>query len=245
MINHYRNNNDLKLQLKQVNRLLVFDSIVNKKNGFILSKLNKEFDTPVLIKEKETLINKLEYDKNILNYWIYGLALVVISTLVTLRINYSKSLKIKRKFTELMENDYIKSKSIILKNNEPQDLKISSEIVSRILASLEDFEKNNDFLNSKLSVTFLAKKLDTNHKYLSKIINHHKHKNFINYINDLRIDFSIQELKTNKTIRKYTISGLASEMGFNTSASFSTAFVKKTGIKPSHFIRALSRFDKK
>jgi len=71
------------------------------------------------------------------------------------------------------------------------------------------------------------------------IINHHKEKNFSNYLNDLRIEYVIKELKTNIVLRKYTIEALANEIGFNSSESFSKAFYRKTGIYPSYYIKRL------
>ena len=43
-----------------------------------------------------------------------------------------------------------------------------------------------------------------------------------------------------KKFRQYTIHALALEFGFNNAESFSTAFDKKTGIKPSFFIKNLN-----
>ena len=58
----------------------------------------------------------------------------------------------------------------------------------------------------------------------------------------MRIDNIVEELKQNKNIRKYTIAALAEEAGFNTAESFSNAFYKRTGIKPSFFVKELNGF---
>ena len=70
---------------------------------------------------------------------------------------------------------------------------------------------------------------------MSKIINYYKGENFSSYLNNLRIDYAINKLTTDKQYMKYTIQAIANETGFNSSESFSTAFYKKTGIKPSYF----------
>jgi AraC-like DNA-binding protein len=85
-------------------------------------------------------------------------------------------------------------------------------------------------------VKTLSEDFETNSKYLSKIVNVYKNKTFINYINDLRIDYAVINLQESKTARKYTLQALAFEYGFNTTESFSKAFSKKTGLKPSYFI---------
>mgnify|MGYP000745972642 CR=1 FL=1 len=46
--------------------------------------------------------------------------------------------------------------------------------------SLEDFEKGGAFLTNQISLKDVAKLINTNSKYLSKIINTYKGKNFAN-----------------------------------------------------------------
>ncbi|RYJ39601.1 Response regulator receiver protein [Flavobacterium anhuiense] len=74
---------------------------------------------------------------------------------------------------------------------------------------------------------------------MSKVVNVYKEKSFTQYINDLRIEFAINQLQVNNKLRKYTVQALALEFGFNNAESFSTAFYKKTGIKPTYFIKEL------
>ena len=86
----------------------------------------------------------------------------------------------------------------------------------------------------------LAKELNTNSTYLSKIINVYKEKNFSNYLHDLRIGYAIERLRDDEKFRLYSIKGISEEMGFKTSESFAKAFHKKTGIYPSAFIKTLA-----
>ncbi len=87
----------------------------------------------------------------------------------------------------------------------------------------------------------MAKSFGTNYTYLSKVINLQKGKHFSNYINDLRIVYAYQELKKDPKLRNYTIKAIAKECGFKSAESFSKAFLKKTGIYPSHFIKSLNK----
>ncbi len=86
----------------------------------------------------------------------------------------------------------------------------------------------------------LAKEINTNSTYLSKVINMTKETSFVHYLNDLRVDFAINKLSSNKQFRMYTIKAIAESVGFNTAQSFSNAFSKKTGIYPSYFIKQLN-----
>jgi len=124
---------------------------------------------------------------------------------------------------------------------EVKDIGISEEIIEEVMKRLDKFEKNKGYLSREVSLNDMAKELDTNSTYLSKIINIRKGKNFSQYINDLRIDFAVEALRTNKTFRKYTIKAIANECGFKSAESFSKCFYKKHGIYPSYYLKQLQQ----
>lgn len=116
---------------------------------------------------------------------------------------------------------------------------VPNNILVEIKSQLEIFEANKEFLQKNITVDGLAKDLGTNRDYLSKTVNDLKGKNFSQYMNELRINYIIEELKTNKVLRKHTISAIAEDIGFNNSESFSNAFKKITGTLPSYYIKLL------
>ena len=72
----------------------------------------------------------------------------------------------------------------------------------------------------------MAKDFNSNRDYLSKSVNELKAKNFSQYLNELRINYIVEELSHNEKIRKYTIAAIADSIGYNNSESFSNAFRK-------------------
>jgi AraC-like DNA-binding protein len=54
----------------------------------------------------------------------------------------------------------------------------------------------------------------------------------------LRIDYAVLQIRDDKK-RNYTIQALALEFGFTSAESFSSAFFKNTGIKPTYYIEQL------
>ncbi|AXG69082.1 helix-turn-helix domain protein [Kordia sp. SMS9] len=119
-------------------------------------------------------------------------------------------------------------------------LDIDPVIVHTILENLKAFENEKGFLNTKITLHAFSKKLRTNTKYLSKVINTHKLKSFRNYINDLRVQYSIEELQNNTNYRNYTVHAMAKEAGFSNRDSFSKAFQKRTGKTVSNFLKNIS-----
>ena len=78
-------------------------------------------------------------------------------------------------------------------------------MVNQILEKLKRFENKKEYLQSNITVQMLSTTFETNSKYVSKIVNTHKGKTFIQYINDLRIEYTIIQLQENNKLRKYTI----------------------------------------
>ena len=75
-----------------------------------------------------------------------------------------------------------------------------------------------------MTLVKLAAAFNSNTKYLSQIIHHYRDKGFVDYINDLKIDYLITLLKEQRKIRNYTNKALAEEVGFTTTQRFANAF---------------------
>jgi AraC-like DNA-binding protein len=245
LIDFYKKNGNKEKQIYYINALMTIDSTFNINYKELVRKINKEFDIPNLMKEKETIINTLKDDKNV-NFGIIGvLSLVVFGSAFFGFMQVQQKQKYKQLFNDLIKSSVASEKEKTLEKVKTKQLKdsleISEEIVLDIRRKMKLFEKENFFLNASISIQSLAQNFSTNYNYLSKIINHDFEKSFTNYINDLRIDYIVKELKTNKNLRKYTINGIAEEAGFNNAESFSKAFQKRTGIKPSYFLKELNK----
>lgn len=245
LIDYYKKTGNKEKQLYYINTLMSIDSSFQKNYKLLNRKIHKDYDIPHLVQEKESIINTLQEDKKV-NYGIIGLLVLGFLSTVAFGI---KQVQQKKKFKQLFDqllttNSAAVERLIVLDNTlkeSKKTLDIAAEIVLDIKTKLKNFEKEKRYLNAAISVQSLAQDFNTNTKYLSGIINHTFQKSFTHYINDLRIDHIVQELKTNKNLRKYTISGIAEEAGFNAGESFSKAFFKRTGIKPSYFIKEINK----
>lgn len=120
---------------------------------------------------------------------------------------------------------------------------ISDKAELKILERLQDFENSQKYLDESISITILAKKLDTNVKYLSAVLNNQKQKSFNQYINELRIHYITERLKSDKKFRGYKISYLATACGFTSHSSFTSSFKSIVGITASAYINKLNEED--
>ncbi len=245
LIDYYKKNGKQDKQLEYIDKYMKIDDSLQKSHNKMYKLLVKEYDIPHLMKDKESLIDSLQKNKR-LYYWIIGTGILFSIVLVayTLRQRRLKK-KYKTRFDRLIRRKYSDEKKIVLNpileniDLKSKELNISVEKINELLVKLSLFENNKDYLKPNISLQSMADELNTNTKYLSTIVNIHKKKKFVDYINDLRIDHAVIVLQEDLTMRKYTIEALALEFGFNNSESFSNAFYKKTGIKPSFFIKEL------
>ena len=167
-------------------------------------------------------------------YIITGCIVVLVLIFMVLCFHTTKGDKRLLKIIQLLETQKTASND---KKQHDDCLDIDPEIVTTILQELEAFEKERGFLTAKISLHAFAKNIQTNTKYLSKVINTYKLKSFRNYINDLRIQYSIEQLQNNNRFRNYTVKAMAEEAGFTTVNSFSKAFQKRTGNTVSGFLK--------
>ena len=90
------------------------------------------------------------------------------------------------------------------------------------------------YQNPELTLTNLAKKLETNVSVISKTINQGFQMNFNDYINNFRIEAVKVSLSIGEH-KKSTLLGIAYDCGFNSKATFNRAFKKNTGKTPKEY----------
>lgn len=232
-----------------------YKAVDNQKEAIRYNELYTDFvkdfsnSTKSLSKE---LIKQLRLEKESTtrkNFFLLGLSLFLFAVLVFLVFH----------FRNLKKRERIKYESIITKmegtkslsegesrSSRPkvstrEALTMSKETEERILQALEQWEKDNGFLNKDLSLSALAAEFHTNPKYLSFVINTHKGKDFNNYVNELKILFIIDKLQSNPEYLEYKLSYIADEFGFSSHSKFTSVFKSVVGLSPSVFISHLKR----
>jgi len=244
LINYYKKQNNTKMQLHYVEKLLKADSILTQNFKYISGKVHKEYDSYKLERAREELKQELnEQEKTNYILYITAILLFFLSLFLIYRY-YINQRNYRLKFEELMHKNSLETEELThetTEENEPKQLEINPDVVASILKQLEKFEANKKFLQKDLTLVNLAGTFNTNTNYLSKVINYSRHKNYINYLNDLRIDYIVTLLKQDQKFRNYTIKALAEESGFSTAQHFSKAFFARTGIYPSYFITELNK----
>lgn len=228
-------------KLYYLNKIINNNSLLDKQYKQLSNKVYKEYDNKKLLLSIQESEKSLAEQHKIQHYveWIASI-IIGISILLISFVSY-KNQQLRRKNRASMP--LLNALSVVYSAGNPQKntaetnkIVVNEKVTNHILQQLERFEFNKDYLKKNITLTYLATKFKTNPKYISSVIKSHKHKEFIQYLNELRFEYLTTMLAINK-YRHYTIEALAGELGFSSAKGFGQAFYKSKGIKVADFIK--------
>ncbi|MBC8756541.1 helix-turn-helix transcriptional regulator [Kordia sp. YSTF-M3] len=238
---YYKSKGDPETGVHYLEQQIKFNDIYTKGYEDLILNI-KDYDVEKFLKEKDELIDTINKKNNVIVIVLLSLLLAFAGAIYYF---FRKQVIHKKRFHKLLAAQEEKqSKKSTNKNEQVATVEntikeLPEDLVNDILAKLKKFEATDKFAKKKYTLPQLAKELNTNGTYLSKVINETKQVNFANYLNQLRIEYAVARITNDSRFREYTIKAIAEECGFKTQQSFSAAFYKKTGIKPSFFVRQL------
>lgn len=241
LYSYYRIKDDKINEVRYIEKALLASDIYKEDYRALSNKIIKTFDRRDLLEKQKELNRTLnQKDKKYSTLKLFAFVFIAFFIIAVI-VFYYKQRQIKRRFQEFVKNHEKTTKSnqklVEVANEEIQKIGLADDIIDQLLSSLDDFETKHTYIKSDITLPSLSKRFKTNSAYLSKVINTYKNKKFAEYLNDLRVDYAIEKIQSDKHFRLYTIKAIAIEVGFNNSQSFARAFKRKTGIKPSDFIK--------
>lgn len=241
LLDNARENNNKDEIIHYLGQKSKLDSIASSNSLKLSEGLYKRVYVPGVLKGKNESFKALSHRfENISIFLRVTLSLCIISFLILI----IQARKNKIRFSKLLKENSeqrLRLTSISPSVEKSSQSLLTNTVYNNIKVSLDDFIKEEKFLDNNLSLQKLAKMFNTNSKYLSIFINTYEKESYSNFINNLRIIHAIKEIKSNHILQQYTITALANEFGFKNGESFSKAFRKNTGIKPSFFIKELKK----
>lgn len=109
-----------------------------------------------------------------------------------------------------------------------------AELLNNILEVMDDLTIISD---PDFTIAMLAKRLQSNTRYVSAVINEHYHKNFKTFLNEFRIREACRRLADDDHYGNLTIAAIAETVGFKSLNGFVLAFKKMMGMTPSLYKR--------
>lgn len=266
---YYKENNEIALQLKATESLIVLNQQFEKEQQYITDVLHYKLDTQRLETEKTILQNQLNKKVYFNTSWkiAVGVCVIFIAFFVwkrrkktnnTTKLSHTVPLKdsqVTHENEPLKGSVDYKLPKLNFENVATNVAKVSSvkseEKLSnkdefsttekRLLEQLAIFEKEKEFKKS-ITLDQLALQLGTNRTTLSNFLNTHKG-GYVNYFSKLRVHEVVHDLKKNKNLHKSTLQELAASYGFSNTKAFSSQFKAEIGVSPIVFIRNIANIN--
>lgn len=220
---------------------LKLNAILEKDKNKVQTKIYEE-ETQLFKNQIAVLKKEKEESNTIIWYAVACAAIFIIIWIVTLSRSVKKERSNKvvfNKLTSKIESLNTQYHNITNRKSAQKLFDIEDEKVTAILKGIDKLEAANYFLSLDCSLSAMAKKLRTNRSYLSQIIRTHKKKKFNEYINELRITYTINRLQTDTKFCKFSIASIAKEVGYKSDYSFVKHFKERTNVKPSDYIKKI------
>ena len=214
-----------------------YDQAQHRRNTFAFKTIDELHNLKTKEVQVKENVEKSKLQQYIKYLWVAVVVIVLIATLF-LVIRQRRDAK---KFDELMKRSSMEFNQTIKNTTEVQDVNLADKTVTSILYKINELQNDGFFLKQKTTLYNTAKKLKTNTSYLSNIINNNLGTTFSAFVNDIRINYIINELKTNKQLRSYSVKAIAEEIGYKSADSFSKYFKQNTGLSPSSYIKKLNK----
>jgi len=102
------------------------------------------------------------------------------------------------------------------------------------------FERHKIHLDPNLKLGDIAKKINTNSKYLSQVVNNQTNNNLIHFVNLYRIEEAKRKI-VSEDYQHLTTYGVAQTCGFKNKSTFYKVFKEITNMTPKDYIRMVKR----
>jgi AraC-like DNA-binding protein len=129
-----------------------------------------------------------------------------------------------------------KKEKPILTVEEEESVSLEEDPFFDLAENIKEYlKRERPFLNVDFSISDIALAMKVPQNHVSYCINTIMQTKFPTLKSDLRINYVV-ELFSGKLKESYTIEGISRQAGFNTRASFYSAFKEKTGMTPTEYI---------
>ena len=226
-----------KLQDSLYNTEILGD-INNIQRFYEISKTNKQIEQ--LIVEQKIKENTIYYQKFIL-YIVLSVLLIVVGGLLLIYLQKRELQKTYKilvdKNVEIINMEDSHSETVTTKKDKKN---ISDTMQVKLLEKILNVMKDTAVIcNPDFSLNELAELINTNHLYVSNVVNNVLKMNFRKFLNRYRIK-EAQKLLSQPDAAKYSIELISTKVGFKSRNSFDNAFKEITGVSPSFYLKSIN-----
>lgn len=242
LVNYYKKQDKATQALYYADYFLQAEVKTMHEYRYLSSKILRKYNPRQLQKE----LQELKQNQTRTKQWGYSLISAMSLSLLLLIYRTKKQRAFyHQKFEELMKKNNLNTQKPIAKPipYSQTELGFNEQLAQKLLKRLELFEARHEYIQPDMSLQKLADKLNTNQKYVTKLLSHYRGKGTIEYISDLKIDYILHKLQTDKKFRNYKNKSLGLEVGFGSTQIFTRSFKERVGMPPTVFISELNRLE--
>jgi AraC-like DNA-binding protein len=214
-----------------------FGNINQLQRSYEVTKTNQQIEKLViekLIKERTIFYQKIIWYITLSVLLLVSIGLLYIylqrkSLSRAYKVLVEKNIEIIEFQNNSIEGDFEKYKKRALTDE------MQKELLSKILKIMENGPIICDI---DFSLDRLAELVQSNHAYVSQVINTALKKNFRSFLNTYRIR-EAQRLFSEPDITRYTIESIAVKAGFKSSSAFRSTFKEITGVSPNFYLKEM------
>ena len=224
---HYKKYVDLRDSIYNTDK---FNEISQLQRLYEVSKTNEQIEHLILEKHKQKVI------------WLTTLSVLLFVSAVLLFVFLQK-----RRLDTAYKTLFEKNMEIIKLQEKPLEQEfekykrstltdvLQSELLSKILTLMEN---SSIICDPEFSLDKLAELTQSNHAYVSQVINAALKKNFRSFLNSYRIG-EAQRLFADFDMTKFTIESIAFQVGYKSPTTFRDAFKEITGVSPNYYLKEI------
>ena len=222
------------------------DSVHNATNLGDINQLQRLYEVSKTNQQIEQLVVEQQikertiYYQRIIQFITWGVLLLISAVLLIilfqkrrLDVAYKALFEKNIEIIELQHNSSEKHPEKYKKSALTDDMQ--HELMDRILALMKD---TSIICDTEFSLDKLAELVQSNHAYVSQVINTALKKNFRSFLNSYRIR-EAQQLFSELDTAKYTIDSVAFKVGFKSPSAFRSTFKEITGVSPTFYLKAI------
>lgn len=198
-----------------------------------------------LLLEIASLLPALQAINQYITSWYYFLAFAVVVYYIAINGYSAVNIPLHRlRFQPQLLLQYYQSPKLLAGGDVTEDA--AFEVVDEkkediVLATWKQkvkslVEDEKLYEEPELTLSSLAKKMNTNTSVLSRVINQGFNASFNDFINEYRINAVKEKLQSGEQ-KIQTLLGIAYDCGFNSKATFNRAFKKTTGLSPKEWLQ--------
>ena len=222
------------------------DSIFNTENLVDMNQLRRLYESSQTNQQIEQLVIDKHIKDRTIHFqkmiWIVTLCVLLFVTFVLLIMIIQKK-RLDKAYQALVEKNVEimdihkkypeKQQKMALANDMQEDL------IEKIVNIMED---TAIICDPAFTIDKLATMTQSNHTYVSQVINTTFKKNFRSFLNSYRIR-EAQLLFSSPNAAKYTIEAVSLHVGFKSRSAFRDAFKEITGVSPVFYLRSIQGGD--